>query len=527
MLHLSRLLVSTKAQVCFISETRNASITRASIKNRFNYKDAFVVLAQGQSGGLWLIWNDDVDLTVVDHSHHFIFALCINKSSLKQYGLVCLYGDPHHCATSTIWTQVLNFVVTNSNLPILCMGDMNNIMHVNEKLGPTRADVRRINEFCAHVKQCGFIDLGYSGPAYTWTNKRFTTNPTYERLDRCLDNAEWCVTFPAMTIYHLPMMRSDHASILAVLNSQRFRTNKPFRFENWWLMEHEYHTVARQSWQRSTNRTFTQKTSFLASNLRRWRKSKPRNADLLTIIENQILDQQSKPPNQQDFSLQQHLTQQHHDLLLKEETYHLQRAKKNWAILGDQNTSFFHQAIVKRNRKNRITHLINPDGTQATSPDQLAASLVHYFQTIFTTQSPTHQPSVRNITHQSHLPTIQQQDDFNVPHQSHHTLPLQSANTPATLMQNEMYANTTPAQDRYTNSSPNLQEIHAIVKEMRSNAAPGLDGLNAAFYKSAWTWIQQDVYQMVTQFYQSAHLPIDINKTYIALIPKKEQSVTS
>jgi hypothetical protein len=72
-----------------------------------------------------------------------------------------------------------------------------------------------------------------------------------------------------------------------------------------------------------------------------------------------------------------------------------------------------------------------------------------------------------------------------------------------------------------------LQEIHAIVKEMRSNAAPGLDGLNAAFYKSAWTWIQQDVYQMVTQFYQSAHLPIDINKTYIALIPKKEQSVTS
>ena len=43
------------------------------------------------------------------------------------------------------------------------MGDMNNIMHVNEKLGPTRADVRRINTFCAYVKQCGFIDLGYNG----------------------------------------------------------------------------------------------------------------------------------------------------------------------------------------------------------------------------------------------------------------------------------------------------------------------------------------------------------------------------
>jgi hypothetical protein len=150
--HLARLLVSTRAQVCFLSETRNASITNTSITNRFNYNDAFVVPAQGQSGGLWLLWNDEVDLNVMDHSHHFIFALCTNKSTSRQYGLVCLYGDPHHILTTSIWAQVLDFVVLNSNLPILCMGDLNELMHVKEKLGPTRADVNRINEFCALVK---------------------------------------------------------------------------------------------------------------------------------------------------------------------------------------------------------------------------------------------------------------------------------------------------------------------------------------------------------------------------------------
>jgi len=221
-------------QVCFVSETRNSSITRTSLINRFiNYSDAFVVPAHGQSGGLWLIWNHEVDVIVVDHSPHYIFALCTNSASMQQYGLLCIYGDPHHLATSDIWRQVLNFVVNNSNLPILCMGDMNNIMHVNEKLGPTRVDVRHINNFCSHVKQCGFIDLGYSGPAYTWTNKLFTTNPTYERLDRCLRNAEWCVAFPSTTIYHLPMLHSDHAPILAALNSTRYKTNRPFHFENW------------------------------------------------------------------------------------------------------------------------------------------------------------------------------------------------------------------------------------------------------------------------------------------------------
>jgi hypothetical protein len=28
---------------------------------------------------------------------------------MQQYGLICIYGDPHHRATSDIWRQVLNF----------------------------------------------------------------------------------------------------------------------------------------------------------------------------------------------------------------------------------------------------------------------------------------------------------------------------------------------------------------------------------------------------------------------------------
>ena len=68
MVHLSCLLQSTKAQVCFISETRNSSISKTSILNRFNLNDAFIVPSQGQSGGLWLLWNDEVDITVVESS---------------------------------------------------------------------------------------------------------------------------------------------------------------------------------------------------------------------------------------------------------------------------------------------------------------------------------------------------------------------------------------------------------------------------------------------------------------------------
>jgi hypothetical protein len=55
MVHLARLITSTKAQVCFVSETRNASISRTSLLNHFNVVDAHIVPAQGQSGSRMLV----------------------------------------------------------------------------------------------------------------------------------------------------------------------------------------------------------------------------------------------------------------------------------------------------------------------------------------------------------------------------------------------------------------------------------------------------------------------------------------
>ena len=124
------------------------------------------------------------------------------------------------------------------------MGDLNNVMNANKKLGPRPTNARIISEFSCLVKNCGLFYLGYNGPAYTWSNKRYNTNPTFERLDRFFGNAEWCAEFPSTKVFHLAMMHSDHAPILAVLNSSYQKPKKPFRFENWWLFENDFHQVA-------------------------------------------------------------------------------------------------------------------------------------------------------------------------------------------------------------------------------------------------------------------------------------------
>jgi hypothetical protein len=47
---------------------------------------------------------------------------------------------------------------------------------------------------------------------------------------------------------HLPMMYSDHAPILTLPVSQHPRPNKPFRFENWWLLDREFKNITQTSW---------------------------------------------------------------------------------------------------------------------------------------------------------------------------------------------------------------------------------------------------------------------------------------
>jgi hypothetical protein len=108
--------------------------------------------------------------------------MCNNNLDNKHFLLVYLYGDPHHQNTTTIWMQVLNFVENNSGLPILCTGDMNDIMHPNEKSDPGRPDLRRIkllmlSTVTDHMNLQGINFLSDCAQLVQFLNMQDHTNP--------------------------------------------------------------------------------------------------------------------------------------------------------------------------------------------------------------------------------------------------------------------------------------------------------------------------------------------------------------
>jgi hypothetical protein len=197
--------------------------------------------------------------------------------------------------------------------------------------------------FRSFVKICGLFDLGFSGPAYTWTNKRFSSKPTFERLDRCFVNAEWCDVFPISNVYNIPLIHSlsDHAAILLSTEGPARKIKKPFKFENWWLKEQDFQEYAKSVWDVSKNKSFSNRTNHLAGSLKIWCKKKKPLQQELNNLEDQINQIQLKAWEEQDHKLESSLVERYEQTMTKLTDSYMQRAKKQWVKDGDRNTSFF------------------------------------------------------------------------------------------------------------------------------------------------------------------------------------------
>ena len=67
-------------------------------------------------------------------------------------------------------------------------------------------------------------------------------------------------------------------------------------------------------------------------------------------------------------------------------------------------------------------------------------------------------------------------------------------------------------------------EILSVVKDMEGDKAPGPDGFSIAFFHHCWRVVERDVLAVFEEFYQHCKLEKSLNATFIALIPKKNDS---
>ena len=68
--------------------------------------------------------------------------------------------------------------------------------------------------FLQCLDDCGLVDLGYSGPTFTWSNRQGNDTLVRVRLDRAVVNSAFSALFDDANAENIVTTTTDHFAIL-------------------------------------------------------------------------------------------------------------------------------------------------------------------------------------------------------------------------------------------------------------------------------------------------------------------------
>jgi hypothetical protein len=167
---LHNLVKSQRPTVLFLMETKLDVRRMELLRVKLRFKYCFSIPSLGRSGGLALLWNDPAQLTVQSFSQNHIDSH-IQVSGGIDWRLTGFYGHLEGHRKRESWA-LLDKLYNMGTLPWLCVGDFNEILSLEERLGEAVGSMRRIQDFGDVVNRCRLTDLRFRGVPFTWENRR-------------------------------------------------------------------------------------------------------------------------------------------------------------------------------------------------------------------------------------------------------------------------------------------------------------------------------------------------------------------
>lgn len=70
-------------------------------------------------------------------------------------------------------------------------------------------------------------------------------------------------------------------------------------------------------------------------------------------------------------------------------------------------------------------------------------------------------------------------------------------------------------------------KIFSVVHSFQALKSPGPDGLHPLFFQKCWPQIKQSVLALCKNIFKEGQIPLELNKTFICLIPKIQSPSTT
>ncbi|KAK8656452.1 hypothetical protein V6N13_098402 [Hibiscus sabdariffa] len=122
--------------------------------------------AHGFSGGLWLLWGNSVNMTILHVSNRFINAIVNSPTENKEFQLIMVYASPSASKRKYVW-HCLEQLNPSGEIPCITSGGFNTFISSDERLGSTVHKTRVFK----------YLDASESHPRFeefledTWSNE--------------------------------------------------------------------------------------------------------------------------------------------------------------------------------------------------------------------------------------------------------------------------------------------------------------------------------------------------------------------
>ncbi|CAM8931867.1 unnamed protein product [Rhodiola kirilowii] len=477
---------SSRASIVGLIETKASKFRCEEVRVKLGFKNCFCVPARGRSGGLALLWNGEVEVTICNFSaYHIDFAVHMSVG----FRVTLFYGAPQASQRHRSW-DLIRQLHQLQRLSWCLIGDFNEVLNYADVSKNAWRRSHLMSQFRQVLDDCNLSELEFKGYKYTYTNKRKGGDEIRCRLDRVLVNESWRSLFSYAYVSHLVSHHSDHSPIQLCLMPPRRSSFSLFRYEIMWSRDPRFKDLVSSQWhQMASMSNFMDKLEGLKQPIRKWNRTMFGDVNKhLNDLRGRLSEIRQLPRTDDNITAEEHIEKEIDEWLHREELMWRQRSRVSWLKEGDNNTSFFHRKATSRRKLNTILQLRNRDGHMCYDQTDLESIGRLYFLNIFSSSRHISSEDIQNYV--SSMPR-----KVNASHNDILTQPYSE------------------------------REVFAALSQLNPSKAPGLDGFHAAFFQQHWNIIKTDFLSLCLSVLNDGVIPPTVNDTLIVLIPKQKNKV--
>lgn len=430
-------------------------------------------------------------------NRNWILAKISHLQTNSIFFVINTYGPVFPLKKRLLWSSLDEVLSSLTEEQLFIGGDFNAIRKASDKRGGITHLGGSQQDFNDWIDRNGLLEID-SGDLFTWSNRRKGFSNIAEKIDRFFWQGD-LRHFPfSPSCSVLPCSGSDHYPILLSLLGNKDSCRAPFKFENMWMKDPNFLTLIENWWKEEPFEVsklfcFTTKLKFVKQKLLQWNSQHFKNIfSTKRLIEERMATLNDKiileGMDHESFHQEKKLLLEYEDILSKEEIFWKQKSRENWLRMDDKNTKFFHNVRKIRRGKNWISKLESKDNQIIEDHVQIKKEITTFFSNLLNNLDGS------QLSEQKQLLEV----------------------IPKII---------TDEQNQNLNERIKLEEVFQALNQLPSGKAPGPDGFLADFFKKCWHILGQDLAEALECSRRSRRNLKEVNNTFIALIPKKENAL--